>query len=317
MKTQFVEMLQEGVRVNDYFVAVHKDLRTQPNGAKFLGMVFKDRTGEIGGILWNNAVAVAKLFEVGDVVNVKGNVSSYQDRLQVRVEQVLPLKEGEFDPVDLVWSPEEGETYVAKLGDLLGAVAHPWLRQLIDAFWNDAAFMEQLRAAAAGKKWHHAYRGGLIRHCYEIARIALTMCELFPNLDKDTLLAAVFFHDAGKVQEMRHDLLIEYTTAGKLLGHVALGAELVGRGIDRIEGFPDTLRMQLLHCILAHHGELTNGSPVVPKTLEAMVLYHCDNMDAQVDAISEVLRETATKGQNWSEYLPLIERQVWTKRTDL
>ena len=74
MKRQFVASLQEGDTVNDYFLAVRKDVRDQSNGGKFLGMVFKDRTGEVGGILWTNAVAVARLFEVGDVVNVRGNV---------------------------------------------------------------------------------------------------------------------------------------------------------------------------------------------------------------------------------------------------
>lgn len=316
MKTQFVDMLQEGVRVNDCFLAAHKDLRTQSNGAKFLGMVFRDRTGDIGGILWNNAAAVAKLFEPGDVVNVRGTVATYQDRLQVRVEQVLPMREGEFDPADLVRAADDGSAYVDKLRELLAEVTNPFLRQLIDAFWNDGAFLERFSEAAAGKKWHHAYRGGLVRHCYEVGRIALSVCELFPSIDRELVLAAVFFHDVGKIDEMSHDLLVEYTTAGKLLGHLAQGTDLVSQRIRGIEGFPETLRLQLLHCILAHHGELVNGSPVVPKTIEAMVLYHCDNLDAQVDALNEVIKETTAKGQAWSEYLPLIARQVWTKRIE-
>ncbi|MCC6489522.1 MAG: hydrolase, partial [Candidatus Hydrogenedentes bacterium] len=80
-----------------------------------------------------------------------------------------------------------------------------------------------------------------------------------------------------------------------------------------IEGFPETLRLQVLHCILSHHGELTNGSPVVPKTLEALVLYHLDNLDAQTDAFSRLVAETRDKGQAWSEYITMIDRQVWTK----
>lgn len=313
MKTQFVETLQEGDIVNDHFVAVHKDLRTQPNGAKFLGMVFKDRTGEIGGIVWNNAASMARLFEVGDVVNVRGNVASYQNRLQVRVEQVLPLKEGEFDAADLVHTPENAETFVGQLRAILDTVENPWLRRLIDAFWQDEAFLAQFADAAAGKKWHHAHRGGLVRHNYEVARVAQTVSELFPNIDRDLLLTSVFLHDIGKIEEMRHDLMVDYTTAGKLIGHLEIAADMVRRRIDAIEGFPETLRLQVLHCILAHHGEQVNGSPVVPKTLEAMVLYHCDNLDAQADAFTQVVDETRQKGQTWSDYLPLIDRQIWTK----
>lgn len=313
MKRQFVESLQEGDVVNDYFVAAHKDLRTQPNGSQFLGMAFKDRTGEIGGILWQSAVSVAAMFEVGDVVSVRGSVSSYQDRLQIRVQQVLPLKEGEYDLDDLVEKASNAEDAVAKLRALAETVQDPWLRALLDALWGDEAFAAAFGQAAAGKKWHHAARGGLARHCYEMARIAEVMAELFPELNRDLLLTAVTLHDVGKLEEMRHDIIVDYTTVGKLIGHVQLGAELVGKRIDGISGFPDPLRWQLLHCILSHHGELVNGAPVVPKTLEAVVLHHCDNLDAQADAITRVMAETREQRQEWSPYLPLIDRQIWAR----
>ncbi|HOZ46018.1 MAG TPA: HD domain-containing protein [Candidatus Hydrogenedentes bacterium] len=313
MKSQFVETLQEGDVVNDHFLAVHKDLRTQPNGAKFLGMVFKDRTGDIGGVLWQNAASVARMFEVGDVVNVRGTVTSYQQRLQIRVEQVLPLKDGEYNTADLVFAPANTEEILDGLGALLDTVENPWLRQLIDAFWGDKEFMEAFSKAAAGKKWHHAYPGGLAKHCYEVARIAHAVADLFPDLDREVLLTAVFLHDIGKIEEMRHELVVEYSTPGRLLGHLDIGASMLRERIGGIEGFPEDLKLQLLHCVLAHHGELANGSPVVPKTLEAIVLYHCDNLDAQADAAARIIGETRDKGQAWSEYVQLIERQFWVK----
>ena len=312
-KRQFVSSLQEGDTVNDYFVATRKDLRDQQNGGKFLGMVFKDRTGDVGGILWNNAVSVARLFEVGDVVNVRGTVTSYQARLQIRVEQVLPLREGEYDAAHLVHTPDDVPALVEQFRGIMGQVENQWLKQLLQAFLEDEAFMERFAAAAAGKKWHHAYRGGLVQHCCEVARLALAVCEVFPRVDRDLLLTAVFVHDIGKLDEMSHDLFVEYTTAGKLLSHLTMAAHLVEARMDAIEGFPQELRLRLLHCILAHHGEQVNGSPVVPKTLEALVLYHLDNLDAQADAFSRIIEETRGKEQEWSEYIPLIDRQIWAK----
>jgi len=165
MKRQFLEALQEGDRINDYFLAVRKDIRDQRNGGKFLGMVFKDKTGEIGGILWNNAVAVAKLFEVGDVVNVQGSVTSYQGRLQIRVDQVLPLRDGEYDLSDLSYVPEALDKTVAEFTAVMRTVKDEWLAKLVEAFLGDEAFMAAFSEAAAGKKWHHAYTGGLAQHC--------------------------------------------------------------------------------------------------------------------------------------------------------
>lgn len=313
MKRQYVQTLQEGDTVNDYFVATRKDLRDQQKGGKFLGMVFKDKTGEIGGILWTNAVSVARLFELGDVVNVRGSVTSYQDRLQIRVDQVLPLREDEYNPEDLVYTPEDTSTMFKDFLAIMGTIENEWLQKLVGAFFEDQEFVTKFSAAAAGKKWHHAYRGGLVQHCTEIARLAQATCEIFPQIDRDLLLTGVLVHDIGKIEEMTQDLFVEYTTPGKLLGHLTMGTQLVQRKIDGIPGFPENLRLQVLHCVLSHHGELVNGSPVIPKTLEALVLYHLDNLDAQTDAFVRIISETRDKGQGWSDYIPMIDRQVWTK----
>lgn len=313
MKNQFVNKLQEGDYVNDYFVATRKDLRPKQSGGKFLGMVFQDRTGDIGGVMWNNANDVARLFEVGDVVNVRGKISTYQNRLQIQVDQVLPLRAGDFSLEDLIATSGNVEDDLTQLRGILDAINDPWLKQLNDLFLGDAEFVARFTQAAAGKKWHHEYRGGLLRHVYEMARIALTMCDLYPEIDRDMLLTGVFLHDIGKIDEMSHGLAVEYTTAGKLVGHLQIGGDLVQEKIRQLPGFPEKHRLQLLHMVLSHHGEYQNGAPVLPKTLEAIVLHHIDNLDAQAAAITRVVRETRDRQQEWSDFQPLIDRVIWTK----
>ena len=313
MKNQFINQLQDGDYVNDYFVAARKDLRPKQSGGKFLGMVFQDRTGDIGGVLWNNATDVARLFEVGDAVNVRGKVSTYQNRLQIQVDQVLPLREGEFSVEDLVLSSANSTDDWTQLRALLEEIQDPWLKQLNQLFFDDDDFISRFSHAAAGKKWHHEYRGGLVRHCYEMARIALTMCELYPEIDRDMLLTGVFLHDIGKLDEMAHGLAVDYTTLGKLVGHLQIGADIAQSKMRQIPDFPEKHRLQLVHMILSHHGEFANGAPVLPKTLEAMVLHHIDNLDAQTAAIARVVRETRERQQEWSDFMPLINRVIWTK----
>lgn len=311
MKRQFVGRLQEGDVINDYFVAARKDLRDTQSGGKFLGMVFKDKTGEIGGVLWNNAPAVAKLFELGDVVNVRGTVNTYQDRLQVRVDQVLPLRPEEYDASDLVNTPEVHHDAIAEFVKALQTIENPWLKQLVDAFLNDKEFMDCFIHCSAGKKWHHASPGGLALHCYEMMRFAELACELFPKLNRDLLLTGIFLHDIGKIEEMSRGLFVDYTTEGKLLGHIEQGARMANAKMDQIDGFPENFRTHVVHLILSHHSELVNGSPVLPKTLEAIVMAFIDNLDAQADAFSRVIDETRAKGQEWSEWIPMINRQIW------
>lgn len=313
MKSQFVNRLQEGDVVNDYFVAIRKDLRPKQSGGHFLGMVFKDKTGDIGGVLWNNAPDVAKLFEVGDVVNVRGRVNTYQGNLQIHVDQVLPLRDSEYNADDLVFTPSDMGEDLKRVCAVLETIKNPWLKQIIDAFLADKQFMGEFSNAAAAKKWHHPHKGGLTRHCYEMMRIADTMYELFPELNRDLLIAAVFLHDVGKIHEMTQDLYVDYTTAGKLIGHIQIGIDMVQEKMFAIAGFPVDLRMELIHCILSHHGEFENGAPVLPKTLEAIVLHHIDNLDAQAAAVSRIIKETRDKRQEWSEFLPLINRVIYAK----
>ncbi len=313
MKNQYVNTLQEGDYVNDYFIAIRKDVRSKQSGGKFLGMVFKDRTGEIGGVMWNNAVDTANMFELGDVVNVRGRVNLYQNRLQLQVEQVLPLNESDYNLEDLIHTPGNLDADLAAFKKVLDTVQHPKLKELIACFWNDTEFLQQFKIAAAAKKWHHEYQGGLLRHCLEMSRIAELMCELYPNIDRDVLLVGVFLHDLGKLEEMSHEMFSDYTNAGKLLGHLQIGCDMLQKHINTIADFPEKLRLELLHMLLSHHGELAHGSPVLPKTLEAIVLHHIDNLDAQAAAFSRIVHETKEKRQEWSDYMPLIERVVWTK----
>jgi 3'-5' exoribonuclease len=197
---------------------------------------------------------------------------------------------------------------------VLRTIRDPWLKQLIDSFLNDSKFMDKYTCAAAGKRWHHAYPGGLAQHCYEMTRIADVMCELFPAINRDVLLAGIFLHDLGKTEELSQGLYIDYTTVGKLVGHLAIGLDMANEKIRAIEGFPDSVRMEIQHMILSHHATLDQGSPIVPKTLEAMVLALIDDLDAQTDAFNRVIDETRSKGRSWSEFLPIVDRQIWARR---
>lgn len=314
MKRQFVDMLQEGDVVNDYFVAVRKDLRDTQSGNKFLGCVFKDRTGEIGGMVWNNATGMAGQFELGQVVNVKATVTTYRDRLQLRVDQVLPLRDGEYDKADLVQVPDNLREVLDDFWALLDTVQNPWLKQLVQAFQQDGEFVDAFTGAAAGKGWHHAYRGGLAQHCLELARLSDAVCTVYPQLNRDIMLLGVLVHDIGKIEEMSQGLYIDYTTAGKLVGHIAQGVSIVERKIGTIPNFPDDLRLHLLHIVVSHHGEYAHGATVLPKTPEAIAFSKLDDLSAQVDAFTRVIEETHAKGEEWSQFLPLIDRQIHAKR---
>jgi 3'-5' exoribonuclease len=312
MKHQYVDTLQEGDTVNDYFLAVRKDLRDTQAGKKFLGLVFRDRTGEIGGIHWSNAEAMARGFNLGDVVTVRAKVQTYQDRLQLKVESVLPMMESDYDIEDIVSSGLDVNALRDEYQALLKSVENEWLRKLLDAFWDDEAFLNGFVGAAAGKRWHHSYRGGLLEHCLEMARLVEAICAVYPELNRDIMMAATLLHDAGKLYELSQDLAVDYTDEGKLLGHLVIGSQMIQRKIDAIDGFPENLRLHIQHLIVSHHGLLENGSPVVPKSREALVFHKIDDIGAQMNAWGRINEESRSRNSDWSDYIGLIGQQVWT-----
>lgn len=315
MKYQYIADLHEGDQINDYFLLIRKDLREYPSGEKFLGFVLQDKTGEIGGILRENPIDVSQKLSVGDVVVVKGTVKLYKEQLQIQATTITTLSSEHYSIEDLLIPQEPIEKYQKEFWEILDSISNKWLKKLIEKIRSDSEIIQEFMKIPAAKKWHHNLRGGLLRHCYEMMKIAEVICQLYPNINRDLLITLCFLHDLGKIEELSiSNAFTEYTDSGKLIGHLVQGAILVEKKIDEIEGFPEDLRLQIVHGILSHHGDTEKGSPVVPKTLEAIVLHHIDFLDSQTNAISRIEKDTLSKGERWSEYLPLLSRQIWAKK---
>ena len=181
------------------------------------------------------------------------------------------------------------------LAQTVQAIIDPRLRALCEAFlqeWGD-----RFRRTAAARNYHHARRGGLVEHTAQMMRIAKEIAPLYPQLNVDLLLAGILFHDCGKLWENclpENGFTMSYDERGELMGHISIGLELVNSLWRKVSAenasawkdlFPasEDVRLHLLHLIGAHHGEREFGSPVSPKTPEAMALHYIDNLDARLE----------------------------------
>ncbi len=199
----------------------------------------------------------------------------------------------------------------------IGAIADPRLRALGELFLHD--FGEKFRRAAAARNNHHARRGGLVEHSAQMLRASLALCGVYPQLNQDLLVAGVLFHDCGKLWENglpEDGFAMPFDERGELLGHIAIGAELVNnlwrkllateeaRAWSVLQPPSEDVRMHLLHLIVAHHGEMQFGSPVVPKTPEAQALHYIDNLDAKMEMFSAGYAKAAPLA-------PRILEKIW------
>jgi 3'-5' exoribonuclease len=233
----------------------------------------------------------------------------YNGRKQLVVDQIRPAKENEFELADfLPHTQQDVEELYARLRAIVGAVAHPWLRRLLETVINDEEIIPRLKRAPAGKYMHHAYIGGLLEHMVSLCELCRLVAPHYPEIDGDLLVTGAVLHDLGKVYELRYERAFEYSTEGLLLGHIVIELELVARKMDAIEGFPPNLKTIVKHLLASHHGQYEFGSPVLPKCPEAVMLHYLDDLDSKMGAMRATLAEPG-EGE-WSGKNPSLGRAL-------
>jgi 3'-5' exoribonuclease len=224
------------------------------------------------------------------VVQVIGEVALYRDRRQLKVTSVRALPKGSVPLDQLLPSVGAVDRYWESLDGWRREITKPRLAQVLALFYEDEQFRQDYGSCPGAVRGHHAALGGLLKHTTEVAAIGRTLARV-SGADGDLVLAGALVHDIGKLDAYRWDGPFEHTEAGRLLGHVALGALRFDHRINQEPQPPCTPleRDLLLHLILSHHGQLEFGSPVVPMTLEAEALHRADNASAKLASVSDVL----------------------------
>lgn len=191
----------------------------------------------------------------------------------------------------------------ADLRTLVGTVQDGDLRLLLDALLDaHRPTWARYRDAPAAKRFHHAYRHGLLEHSLSVAQAVSATSATFSGIDRDVAVAGALLHDVGKLDAyFMREAVIEMTDAGRLQGEIALGYYRVRRLIDEIDGFDPRTAEALLHIILSHHGSLEHGSPVVPRTREATLVHFCDNLGGRLGSFDRLEQELAD-GERWSGF---------------
>lgn len=307
---KFIKDYKEGDRVFDIYLCKHKQSAVTKNGKAYENVILQDRTGTIDAKIWDPNSAGIEEFDSLDYVEVYGEITSFQSALQVNVKRVRLCREGEYDPADyLPVSEKNNDTMYGELLALIDSIQNPYLRQLLYGFFReDEKFIKAFRKSSAAKTVHHGFVGGLLEHTLSVTKLCEYYCGAYPILNRDLLLSAAMCHDIGKTRELSLFPENDYTDEGQLLGHIVIGAEMIGEKVRAIAGFPKGLESELKHCILAHHGEYEFGSPKKPAIVEAAALNFADNTDAKLQTFTELLK--GAQSDDWLGFNRLFESNV-------
>jgi 3'-5' exoribonuclease len=284
-----VAELRAGSDVAGVFACTRKERLTARTGSGYLSLELRDRTGAIPARAFREADFLAGQFERGDLVWVSGRVERFRDQLQIEVRAIRRADPSGLDPSEFLPAAyRDLEELDGFLEHLAREVYDADYRRLLDALLADSDLRTALRGVPCTRGGHHAYLGGLLEHTVAVATLAQETCVLHPRLNSDLLIAAAIVHDIGKTREFELGAEISLSEEGRLVGHVAIGQQMVVERAGRLQGggFPQDKLLALSHCILTHHGP--DGVPSRRfGSAEALALYRLNALDAAVKGALE------------------------------
>jgi len=275
---------------------------------------FSDKTGYIKGVCWEKGESYHRSLADGTIVYVDGRIVTFNKQLQINIEKIVPNPQQEYDPADfMAVSDLDPDELFSEILETVDTMENEHLRAVLESFFKDEEFAAGYKKCPAAKAIHHSYLGGLLEHTRNCMRLALTLCELYPQLNRELLVAGVLLHDIGKTVELSFDTRVDYTDPGRLMGHIVIGQNMVRDVIKEMPDFPDSLAAELLHLIISHHGENATGSPKRPKTAEACALHFLENLDAQTKRFLQIIEDGSNhiKNSNWTIFDRLLERYLY------
>ena len=294
--------MKDSMEFEGFYLIKSAEVKTARNGKNYLDLIVQDKTGQIGGKLWGTSAKDEETYKSGVVVYIAGTRSSYNGTPQLeKISIRLPEGDEPNNPEDFKIKPafdvQEIKQYLDKIKE--GISNNIW-RNIVSLLYQK--YEDKFYQHPAAKANHHAFEGGLCFHTISMVKLANSVGDLYPQLNKELLFAGIMLHDLAKVIELSGVEETEYTTQGKLIGHINLiDGEIVQAAVEL--GIPvnkDDITI-LRHVVLSHHGKREWGSPVLPQIMEAEVVHMVDIFDAKMIMMHTALQQTPE--DDWSAKL--------------
>lgn len=289
MKTCYINQLQTKDDLeNEPFLLQDVVRRTTRDGRPYLLCTYSDKTGQASGVFWDVPPHIDDWVRPGAAVLVTGKVTLYKNALQITTTDLNPWQKP--DPAEfLASSRRPRDEMVQELNKRIASLTEPW-QGLVEGVLLDPPFFRRFINAPAARQMHHAYISGLLEHTLSMATLADMVAGHYPHVDRDLLLAGILLHDAGKALEYDVGNGFDFSEDGRLVGHIVRAVTIVERAAAALGDFPPDKLRHLVHLIASHHGTQEWGSPVVPKTIEAVLLHQLDLLDSRVQGFFDHLQ---------------------------
>jgi len=302
MAHKFINEIEPGVAIDDIYMAREPILRSTTKGDLYVAMFLSDKTGQLNGRMWQASEEIYKALPKPGFVHI-----AVVDPSKVCVDDFLAHTDRDIKQM------------FAELRSIVGQVGNPQLKALVEEFLTDRELMKKFCQAPGGVKLHHGYIGGLLEHTYDMLRVAVAILPLYPQVQADLVLAGIFLHDIGKTEELSYDMAFSYTDSGQLIGHIVKSLLMINKKADILRSKGTQIDQAVIdalgHIILSHHGEYEFGSPKLPATPEAFMVYYIDDLDAKLNQVTSAI-DNEMSDSNWTAWKSALQTRLYRKRIE-
>lgn len=315
----YVKDIEAGQQIQDIYMVTQPVLRNTTRGDLYIAMFLSDKTGKVNSRLWQASQELYQSIPSEGFVAIRGKSELYQGSMQIVVNDVQVVEPEQVKLMDYMPRTDKNiGNMFEELKAILVDIQNQDMANLVQAFLNDNELMKQFCIAPAAMQMHHNYLGGLLEHTLNMANVAQVLFPLYPKIQKDLVLAAIFLHDIAKTQELSYKIGFGYTDRGQLLGHIIQGTQMITQKADELQAAGTPVNPEildsLLHIIVSHHGTREFGSPVLPATPEAFMVNYIDNLDAKMNQTATLIETDLGDGGNWTSYQRSLETRLYRNR---
>lgn len=313
MELSTISSFKVGSTIRGFYICRQKSHRNTKDGVPYLDIILQDRTGKIRAKIWDNVVHFDDLFETSEPVAVKGKVEDYNSRTQLVIQQIkraddktyqkyglslLQLIESVEEPIDELW---------ASLQNSVKSLKRPY-KKIITSILK--VYESEIKLIPASINQHHPISGGFLKHVTGMINATDSLLRNYKSINRDLVIAGIILHDIGKVKGLQFTTKAEYTDAGKLIGHITLGLEILNESVENIK-IDNEILLKLKHIILSHQGSFQNGTLVPPSFPEALFIHLLNTFDGKMDIMEREINNDPNI--NWTNKHNHFYRELWKK----
>lgn len=314
-KINLINELEPGTNVEIQGKLISKRIQNTKDGKNFLLITISDKTGSLRGIDWFNPDKNEKI-NIGEIIKVRGKIVIFDNRLQINIDknddslEKVSYEEIEEDKF-ILESKINLDNLLKNLKKFIHKINDQELRKILTEIFFESKISKKYQNSPAAMSIHHAYKHGLLEHSLNVVELSLKISENYNdyNINKDILISGALLHDIGKINEYKTTKAgIEKTELGEMIGHMNLGITLLEPFLNTID---EEYKNHIYHIILSHHGEIEYGSPVLPKTIEAMLIHFADNIDSKLVQINQTIKDSKDENPEakWTNFEKRLGRK--------